>query len=513
MRVRIATLLFASLTGCSSKPAPPPAVATPATPVEKAPAKPAKPVDTDKPQGKIVTAKVNQMNSANFGRPTAKFRAGSVGRIAVPKSRPTTTGFQVEFASHASITTPTVYDRRVIVSGGFQGTQLFAYEAASGKPLWGIDLHDDGPSSPACEDDVCVINTESCTIFAIDAATGKERWSYWLGDPLTSAPTIAHGRVFASYPAAGTEGNKPRPPDATHALAAFDLRSGKVLWQLWLDSDVMSAPVAVGDFVYVTTFAGTMIKLEQATGVVRYAMKAQATSAPVVMFAKDGVEQMYYTRRASEDDATEMVIRADHNEPQTRWKGASKKADYIDKKVQGKSTYNAQSKAQDAHNGFGDGAPAAAAPGKAFSNVGVNSVAAMQGFQGSRVVHFADKSVNTMGDEVVATDNETGKVVWRHKLAGETAQGGFLGTAPLAAGPNVLLGTLGGEVLRLDPASGKPTSRYAVGSPIRSQPVVADGWIYVGTEDGKLVAINTNDPTITGWPTWGGNAQRTGIPH
>lgn len=50
-----------------------------------------------------------------------------------------------------------------------------------------------------------------------------------------------------------------------------------------------------------------------------------------------------------------------------------------------------------------------------------------------------------------------------------------------------------------------------IGSPIRSQPVVDDGWIYVGTEDGKLVAIDTKDPSVTGWPTWGGNAQRTGI--
>jgi outer membrane protein assembly factor BamB len=138
----------------------------------------------------------------------------------------------------------------------------------------------------------------------------------------------------------------------------------------------------------------------------------------------------------------------------------------------------------------------------------------MQGFQGSRVVHLADRNVNTMGDEVVATDNETGSVLWKYKLSGDTRrQGGFLGTAPLAAGGHVLLGTLQGDIVRIDPKSGKSTATYAVGSPIRSQPVVADGWIYVGTEDGKLVAIDTKDATITGWPTWGGNAQRTGIAH
>jgi outer membrane protein assembly factor BamB len=531
MRAWIASLAaLAALAGCtSSAPAErsptvkPPAPALAAEPGKPAPNKPdpdkpapAKPKPVKAAESEIVTAEVLKMNGADYGRPASKFRPGSVSSIPVPRSSKTATGFQVQFASHATITTPTVYDRKVLVSGGFQGKELFAYEAGTGKPLWGIDLHDDGPSSPACEDGVCVVNTESCTMFAINARTGKQLWSHWLGDPLTSAPTIAGGRVFTSYPQAATDrSDKQRPPAANHALAAFDLRTGKVLWQLWLDSDVMSAPVAVGEFVYATTFSGTMIKIEQATGKVRYAMKANATSAPVVLFDGQGTEQMYYTHREAGETAAdapaEMVIRADHNEPQTKWRGAKKAAPHLDKKTQSDSSYGASSKSQDASNGFSGGAPASAAAGLAMDNVGVQSVSSMQGFQGSRVVHFTDKNVNTMGDEVIATDNETGAVVWKYKLAGDLRQGGFLGTAPLAAGGHVLVGTLNGEVLRLDPGSGKSTATYAVGGPVRSQPVVADGWIYVGTEDGRLVAINTKDPAITGWPTWGGNAQRTGI--
>jgi outer membrane protein assembly factor BamB len=525
MRAWIATLAgLAGLScGCSSS-APTersPAPAKPAAPptAQAAPpaadARPAPPRRNDLPEGDIVTADVLKMNGANYGRPAATFRRGSVSPIPAPSATRTKAGFQVQFASHATITTPTVYERKVLVSGGFRGKQLFAYEAGTGKTLWGIDLHDDGPSSPACEDGVCVVNTESCTMFALDAATGKQLWSYWLGDPLTSAPTIARGRVFTSYPQTTSDDpKKQRPDNANHALAAFDLKTGKVLWQLWLDSDVMSAPVAAGDFVYVTTFSGTMIKLEQETGKVRYAMKAKATSAPVVLFDGSGTEQMYYTRReAAEPNAapSEMVIRADHNEPQTKWSGAKKAAPHLDKNAQGDSAYNASSKSQDAHNGFSGGAPAAAAADLAMDNVGVGSVSSMQSFQGSRVVHLTDKNVNTMGDEVIATDNETGAVVWKVKLPGDLRDGGSLGTAPLAAGGHVLLGTLKGEVLRLDPASGKSTATYAIGSPIRSQPVAADGWIYVGTEDGRLVAIDTKDPSITGWPTWGGNAQRTGV--
>jgi Ca-activated chloride channel homolog len=474
-------------------------------------------VDSDNPpQGEIVTAELEKMNGSDYGRPGTTFQKGNPRPIQVPKASKTATGFQVQFASHATITTPTVYEREVIVSGGFQGKELYAYETQTGKEIWGIDLGDDGPSSPACENQVCVVNTESCTIFAVDAKTGKHLWSYWLGDPLTSAPTIAGNRVFASYPASGGENGKPQPPNANHALAAFDLKTGKILWQKWLDADVMSAPVAVGEFVYVTTFNGTVIKFEQATGKIRYAMRAKATSAPVIQFDDKGVESMYYTRKleaAKPDDAPEeAVIRADHNEPKTKYEAAKKKADYIDRKVQAKSAHQKASDDNDAHNGFSGGAPASAGGQYAADSVGVANVSSMQGWQGSRVVHLRDRNVNTMGDEVIATDADSGKTLWSYKLAGNMQQqGGFLGTAPLAAGSSILLATLDGKVLRLDQKSGKQVASYAVSSPVRSQPVVADGWIYVGTEDGKLVAIDTKDKSITGWPTWGGNAQRTGI--
>lgn len=515
--VTAAISALSCLVGCGSSTERGPK-APPSTPPEAV--KPLEVVRTpdgqDAPSGELVTEAVQKMNSAEYGRPPTKFRPGHVSPRAAPRAQKTPTGFSVHFGSGATVTTPTVYERAVIVSGGFASKELYAFEATTGKSIWAIDLHDDGPSSPACERGVCVVSTESCTLFAIAADTGKQLWSYWLGDPLTSAPTIANDRVFASYPAGGAEGGKPRPPGATHALAAFELSTGKILWQLWLESDVMSAPVAVGDFVYVTTFTGTVIKLEQATGKVRYAMKARATSAPVVQF-EGGVEQLYYTRRgASEEEARngaeEMLIRADHNDPKTKYKTAKKKAEYIDKDVQRNSAHATKALAEDSSNGFSGGAPQAAAAGYAFDNVGVSSVSSMQSFQGSRIVKLKDRNVNTMGDEVIATDSETGKTLWSYKLTGQLKQqGGFLGTAPLAAGTSVLFATLKGDVVRLDQKSGQVVATYAVGAPVRSQPVVANGWIYVGTDDGRLVAIDTKDPTVTGWPTWGGNAQRTGV--
>ncbi len=55
-----------------------------------------------------------------------------------------------------------------------------------------------------------------------------------------------------------------------------------------------------------------------------------------------------------------------------------------------------------------------------------------------------------------------------------------------------------------------PEMRWSLGHRVRSQPVVEDGWIYAGTEDGLLVALDTGDRSLAGWPMWGGGAGRNG---
>lgn len=510
------SLLLAALVGCSSPASAAPAKAPPVAPPALTPAQLAA-ADADP---NLITRALVAMNAGDkWGHPSRKLRRGSVSRGTGPSAHKTAHGFEIRFGNGSPVSTPAVYDGRIYTSGGFNSRAFYAFDATTGKPRFALSLSDDGPSSSVCADGVCVFNTESCTTFAIDAKTGKQKWAWYLGDPQTSAPTIADGRVFTSYPAGATDG-KPRPPKASHVLAAFDLHTGKVLWQDWLDADVISAPVAVGAFVYVATFNGTVIKLEQATGKIRYATRAHATSAPVVQFAADGLESMYYTRRADlaapaaaspARKVEEQIVRTDHNNPITRYTTAPKPASYLDDRAQDHSALKHKAAAHDAVNGFAGGAPASANAGAAEDLVGQSNVATMQQFQGSRILHLAKLNVNTMGDEVVATDPENGKQLWTKKLAGDLAKaGGALGTAPLAAGDHVVIATLHGEVLEIDPATGKTQATFQVGGTIRAQPVVAEGWIYVGTDDGRLVAIDTGDPGLTGWPMWGGNAARTG---
>jgi outer membrane protein assembly factor BamB len=347
---------------------------------------------------------------------------------------------------------------------------------------------------------VCAFNTESCTLFTVDAKTGKQLWSWWLGDPLMSAPAVADGRVYTSYPYAGHG-------KASHVLAAFDLHTGKILWQKWIDSDVMSSPVAVDGQIWASTFAGTMMKLDARTGEILSARRSRATSAPTVVNG-----QVYFSLRTEGkgEEAREAVAAQDGDLKTTKYRAAEKKAAYVDAQAYDKSSYAQKGKQLDAANGFGAGAPAGANATVARATVGKDSVSTLQAHQGSRVVHAGGKNLSTMGDEVVALDPKTGGRLWSHKVTGGAAgEGGAVATAPAVAGGRLFIATLSGEVRQIDLATGALEKTYQVGSAVRSQPVVEEGWIYVGTEDGRVVGIATGDQKLSGWAQWGGNSGRS----
>lgn len=456
---------------------------------------------------------ISPVVAMNRGKPPPDSKhPGSGYETHAPGASRTSNGFQIQFASASPVPTPAIHNGKLIVSGGFNSHEIYAYTATTGENLWARTLSDDGPSNPVCEGELCVFNSESCTTFAINAKTGQVKWAWWLGDPQTSSPTLANGLVFASYPAhAGYDRHgKAQLPVGTHALAAFDAKTGKPVWRLWLDGDVMSSPVAVDGFVFVTTFGGTVMKVDQKTGEIIYAIAMRATSAPVVV--RDAKhESLFLTTRAEErpEETKEAIVRADVGETRPTFRANAKFAPYLDGKVQQKTQLAKLAKVDDGENGFST-APSAANATVAKTIVGIESVSTMQRFQGSRVLVAGDLVVSTMGDEIVAVDSKTGSSKWSHKLPGDTrTAGGHLGTAPLLAGTNVIIATLSGDILRLDVKTGKLAATYKTGAQIRSQPAAEAGWIYVGTEDGRLIAINTGDKSVTGWPTWGGDNGRT----
>lgn len=455
------------------------------------------------------------LNGEDAPKPSKDFSIGHVDpnneRITIER---TDNGYIADLPGDYQIPSPAVYNGTVYISGGFGSMEYYAIDAKTGERQWGISLDDDGPSSPAIERDIAVFNTESCTIFAVDASTGSHLWSYWMGDPLMSMPTISNDIVFSAYPAyydqayynslnIDSTGIYP-----THVLIAFDLTSGEILWQQWIDGDVMSAPVGRGRDIYVSTFPGTLIKLNQETGDFLSAKALRATSAPVV-FEDD---EIYISRRT--DDAADLVEESvsafNMNAPEQTKNFKKKDAPYLDKSVQDVAAYKEEAILMDEGNGFAGGAPASSGWEKANENVGYSNVSSLQQYQGSRTLNYGGMLYNTMGDELICTDGKTGEETWRLKMSGDlNKSGGFMGTPPLEVGGYIIIADFEGNITIADAKSGEIVKLYETGLPIRSQPVVADGWIYACTSNGKLVAIDTQMQAIDGWPTWGGNAART----
>ena len=513
------------------------------------------PKDKEKkmPETTDITAQVREMNSDKYASPPTEFRAGHVNpkALAADAIKKTDNGFTIKLPSGAPIPTPTVYKGKLFVSGGFSTKEYFCFDAITGKMEWGMSLDDDGPTSAVVEDDVVVFNTESCTIFALDAKTGKNLWSYFLGDPLTSTPTIANGKVYTSYPAMGgggaqnlndvpqppkkgitkpqlapqgekpqqekQTGPQPKPaaqakqrPNASHVMICLELKTGKIVWQKWIDSDVMSAPVAVDDEVYATTFSGTVYKFKQKDGEILSANRSRATSAPIIVG-----NNVYMTKRADDgkdDKCYEEIAGINRLSDRPTFAAAKREAIYLDDKVQDQAMLKKTAGQLDAGNGFGGGAPASANPTAAKGNIGQYNVSSMQAFQGSRILNYKDANYNCMGDELINTDPKDGKIRWKVKLKGDLAkQGGHMAAPPAAAGGQLFLTTLEGDVLQVDPEKGGVTKTYKVGSPVRSQAAIDGGRIYVGTQDGRLVCIDTGDARFTGWVTWGANMAHTNI--
>jgi len=285
------------------------------------------------------------MNSAKNPLPSAEFGAGTVSsEVETPHSLVKNgSGFTIKMASESPIPTPTVYRKKLFVSGGFSSREFHCFDAVSGAKLWSAALSDDGPTAAVPYDDTIIFNTESCTIFALDIETGKLRWGHYLGDPMMAAPTVADGLVFTSYPAEPEANDdeaakapatpKPGTLRPTYNLACFDAKTGKLVWRRWLDGDCISAPVAYGGDVWTATLPGTLYRFHAADGKFAGAWHARATSAPAVTAAS-----VFLTCRnddpKTEKSPREALVAMQRKVPAVQYLALDRPAAYLDSAVQ-----------------------------------------------------------------------------------------------------------------------------------------------------------------------------------
>ena len=337
-------------------------------------------------------------------------------------------------------------DGRIYVGGGFDSSTMYALDAKTGKREWANqNLVDPGPTQPVFDDDQLAFNTFSCTMIILEASTGRTLWEKWLGTETPNMPAFSGNLVLAAH-----------PTDDGFALSAYKRRNGTDVWSSGIDAHILTAPVVYGDSVYVATVVGSLYRIGL-DGRRIWRQRLGAASAPWI----DGNE-VHIAVHQKGGEAQVVLAAADGSQLRTVTT---------------------------------TGAPGDM-PGDDFGQTWA--------FEGSRPVVIDGVRYTAMGGRVEARDEHSGELKWQrtHKN-GE--RGRALGSV-VVAGPLVLVTTRKGELMALDRMTGDQFMGFDFGTPIAAQPVVANGWMYIATARGQVLAFELGNDKMDGWHMWGGNA-------
>ena len=463
------------------------------------PAKTAPRIDLSAAMNVNLPATRRDLEAVSFGTPDGK--NGWV--LQLPGGRP--------------IATPAYANGMLFVGGGYGSHEFYAVDSETGKIIWKIQTGDDGPTAAVVAEGLVAFNTESCTLVVVDERRGRVIWQEWLGDPLMSQPAIDKGVLFMAHPAATGRPQKPvefhpRPasPGGSHRLLAAELSTGRHIWEQEISGDVITAPVISDGTVYFTTFNGNSYALNAADGSMLWVKANAATSAPVVANG-----QLYETRKKQAGKETvEGLARVNAKEGNARDKDliAESKADYLKQGNGGGVALSAQAlHSLDSSVGF-SAPPSSANLAQANAAVGVNSVVGAWAFQGSRAAVSKGQILNAQGNYINSVRASDGRQSWQAEVVGSHgAPGGQIFSPPAVGRDYLYLAGADGHLVSVRQSDGGIGFSYAMKAPIAFQPALAEGNIYAGTSDGRLICLKTGNKDADGWYAWGGNAQHNKI--
>jgi outer membrane protein assembly factor BamB len=108
--------------------------------------------------------------------------------------------------------------------------------------------------APTIWKDYVIFAGGDCTARAFDAKTGALRWEQVFDSPISSAPTVAAGRVY--FGLLGYD-------FAVSKLVCISANDGKTLWEMETEGNLLSAPVIAGKRIIFGTDKSVFYVLEQ----------------------------------------------------------------------------------------------------------------------------------------------------------------------------------------------------------------------------------------------------------
>jgi outer membrane protein assembly factor BamB len=162
---------------------------------------------------------------------------------------------------------PAVAGKKVIFVG--TGNQVYAVDAATGKPAQGWQPYDAGSriwGTPLVVTDTVYVATLGHQLIALDLATGKPRWTF--DKPtgaLAGAPVFDNGVVYVG--------------SFDKRLYAVDAASGQERWSFNANNWVWEGPVVVSNTLYFGDLGGNVYALDAKTQNPKWKQPFQAEGA------------------------------------------------------------------------------------------------------------------------------------------------------------------------------------------------------------------------------------------
>ncbi|MBS0252966.1 MAG: PQQ-binding-like beta-propeller repeat protein [Proteobacteria bacterium] len=260
------------------------------------------------------------------------------------------------------------------------------------------------------------------------------------------------------------------------AVAALDPATGKAIWTKDLDVPVRAAPTAAGDRLYIITIDGRFYCLSGIDGTELWAARGLPQSASLMTSTSPAVNGDVVVVPYPSGDIMAFKL----SDGSTVW---------TENLARTRQTSQIASMSDVARPAIDDGVV------YAIGHAG--RMVATQAKSGDRVWSLSipgSEPPCVAGDTVYVVDTG-GRLMALQKSDGKTRWLTQLPAAKNYAGPILAANTLflvssTGEVVSVDPMTGKVGGSMQLGDKVYIPPVVAQGHMYVLTDSAKLIALN-----------------------
>ena len=259
-------------------------------------------------------------------------------------------------------------------------------------------------------------------------------------------------------------------------VVAFEARSGKKLWEKSLGAPLRASPTAAAERVFVVTKEGQVFCLSGSDGTELWNFAGMPERASILMNASPAVDGDTVVVPYPTGDL--VALRATNGQPM--WQESLARS----------RTASSLSAMSDAarpvlHAGVlyavGHGGRMIATAQKSGERIWSITVASIQQpWVAGDSVFVADA-----GGQLIAITRNDGKIRWATQLPGGGAWSG-----PVLAGNRLWLTSSKGQLVGVEPGSGKVASTQDLGAPVFIAPVVAGSRMFVLTDNARLLAFH-----------------------